>query len=507
MGALLAYLSGTASAQTPPDTNATLVYYNASGNQTLDPAEPQNNSSYAHDTLLAVYDPLIRLRDDGTPAPGLAESWNRDDALTTLTLKLRPAVKFHDGAVLDAQLVARNFERQVSLGKKANSGVRETVDALEAVDILDPLTIRLRFKAPNGQIETWLGGPSGMMLSPAAFADGAFGAGIKPLGAGPYRVKSFESNVRMIAERFDAYWGGTAGRPAGFEHHYVPDGRARLNAVRSGQATVALLDSRQVPEARSAGMTVQANDKNAFWVLYFNKTRAHGDDVRVRQAFMYAIDREALAEALTFGTSQPARQLFAKSSPLHVHALDGLYKFDPPKARALMAEAGLKSGLYVSMLLLNNSEFRPLAEALQSMLGDVGIRLTFDPVDVSQFTAFFLPPPRGDAMLGRYGGRADPLQMLYELVGDGGPFSPGGSKAPELDRLIQKAKTMAASDPARLETLRALAAAISEHAALVPVMTRANVYAFKPGCVTGLSAYLPGGADRFNDVQIGAKCR
>jgi peptide/nickel transport system substrate-binding protein len=340
-----------------------------------------------------------------------------------------------------------------------------------------------------------------------AFADGAAGSAIRPIGAGPYRVRSFESNVRMIADRFDEHWGGTTGRPAAFEHHYVPDGRARLNAVRSGQATVALLDSRQVTEARSAGLTVQANEKNAFWVLYFNKSRAHADDPRVRQAFMHAIDREALADALTFGTSQPARQLFAASSPLHVDSLDNIYKFDPNRARALLAEAGLKDGIDLSMLLLNNTEFRPLAEALQAMLGDVGIRLKFDPVDVSQYTAFFLPPPRGDMMLGRYGGRADPVQMLFELVGDGGPFSPGGSVAPALDQLIQKSKTMAATDPARTETLRTLAVAISEQAALVPIMTRSNVYAYKPGCVTRLTPYLPGGADRFNDVRVGPKCR
>lgn len=110
-------------------------------------------------------------------------------------------------------------------------------------------------------------------------------------------------------------------------------------------------------------------------------------------------------------------------------------------------------------------------------------------------------------MLGRYGGRADPVQMLFELVGDGGPFSPGGSMSPALNQLIRKARAMGPTDPARTETLRTLAVSISDQAALVPIMTRSNVYAYKTGCVTNLTPYLPGGADRFNDVRVGPKCR
>ncbi len=74
---------------------------------------------------------------------------------------------------------------------------------------------------------------------------------------------------------------------------------------------------------------------------------------------------------------------------------------DAAKARALLDQAGLINGADITLLILNNTEFRPLGEALQSMLGDVGVRLKFDTVDVSQFPQFYLPPQRGDMMLGR----------------------------------------------------------------------------------------------------------
>ena len=81
----------------PFNTKAVIIYYDSSGNATLDPAEPQNASSYSHETLLAVYDTLIRFDQNGNLTPGLAESWKINSDLTELTLKLRHGVTFHDG--------------------------------------------------------------------------------------------------------------------------------------------------------------------------------------------------------------------------------------------------------------------------------------------------------------------------------------------------------------------------------------------------------------------------
>lgn len=502
----LAASAARAATEPPADTKATLIYYNLAGNQTLDPADPQNNSSYAHDALLAIYDTLIRLDNSGTPGPGLAQSWTRNADLTELTLKLRPGVMLHDGTRLTAEVVARNFERNTALGRKAGSSVAETMALIGRVEVQGADTIRLTLRKPTGQIEAWLGGTAGMIMSPAAFADGAASGTLKPIGSGPFKVTKFESNVRMITVRDDAYWGGIEGRPAGFEHHYVTDGRARLNAVRSGQATLVLLDSRQIPEARAAGLTVQVNEKNAFWVLYFNLQRAGLSDVRIRRAIMHAIDRDALAGALTFGSGRATEQIFAAASPLNIKALDDRYPYDPARAKALLTEAGKPNGVDINLLVLNNTEFRPLAEALQSMLAEAGIRVTFDTVDVSQYPLFFLPPPRGDMMLGRFGGRSEPVQMLRELVGTGGPYSPGGPASPQIDTLLNQAGLLAGNDPRHDQVLRELVNIVSDAVSLVPVMTRSNVYAFKPGCIRGLEPYLPGGADRFNDVRVGQTC-
>lgn len=507
--ALGAGAARAADANAPPaaNTGGTLIYYDAVGNETLDPAEPQSSSSFSQEVLSALYDTLIGLDDAGQPKPALAESWSYNADLSAFTMKLRHGVRFHDGTPFNAEAVKRNLERSIALGGRASTTVSEALKPVAGIEVSGDDTVTLKLNPPSGQMEYALGFVSGMMVSPASLAEGAYGGTLKPVGTGPYRLKSFEANIKTVLARNDEYWGGVAGRPASFEHHYVPDGRARLNALRSGQANIVLIDPRQIPEAKGAGLQVQINEKNGVWDIYTNLSRPALANLKVRQAIMHAIDREALAEALSFGSGKPTSQLFASASPVYIKELDALYPFDQKKARGLLAEAGYKDGVEITQLLLNTSEYRQLGEALQAMLAEVGIRVKFDTIDASQFPLFRKPPTRGDILMARWGGRADALQTFQEIAGSTGSFNPGGAATPEIDALIGKARGLSPSDPRRLEVLRQLNRVVVEHAANFPIMTRSNVYAFRPGCISNLPPYLPTGDDRFNGVRLGAGCR
>ena len=489
------------------NTAATIVYYDAVGNETLDPAEPQSGSSFSQEVLLALYDTLVRLDPAGNPTPGLAESWQSGPDLTSFTFQLRKGVKFHDGTEVTAEVVKRNLERNLALGSRASGTMVDSVKMIGSVETTGTYELKLVLKGPSGQIPFIMGGIAGMVASAGSVTGDDFGVTFKPVGSGPYRLRSFESNVKTVVARNDNHWGGTAGRPAGFEHHYVPDGRARLNAVRSGQANIVLIDPRQIPEAKGAGLTVQINEKNGVWDIYVNLDRAPLNNLKVRQAFMHAVDRLALAEALSFGSAKPTVQFFARSSPVYDPALEKIYSFDQAKARALLAEAGFRDGIDLTQLLLNTTEYKQLGEALQAMLAESGIRVKFDVVDASQFNLFRRPPYRGDYLMARWGGRADPLQTFQELIATGATYNPVGVASPEIDTLIAKARALLPDDPTRLTILRQIARVGVENVANIPLMTRSNVYAFKPGCILGLPPYLPIGDDRFNDVQIAAECK
>src|SRR4051794_7510747 len=224
----LGLVHGGQAQETEYDTNAVIVYYDSSGNATLDPAEPQNGSSYSHEALLAIYDTLIRFDQDGNLTPGLAQSWTISPDLTELTFTMRPGAIFHDGVKVDADAVKRNFERSAALGRRAGNVMIDTFQLITTIETAGADTVKLKLRQPSGQIEYRLAYNSGMLISPASFAVNAggeapFGSQLKPVGAGPYLVKSFDANTRTVMSRFDSYWGGTGNRPAGFEHHYVPE--------------------------------------------------------------------------------------------------------------------------------------------------------------------------------------------------------------------------------------------------------------------------------------------
>jgi len=503
--ALAASVSTAALAQF--NTNATLVYFDAVSNQTLDPQEPQNNSSFAQGPIMAVYDALIYLNEQGDPKPGLALSWQYNADLTEFMMKLRPGVQFHDGTKFNAAAVVKNFERSTMLGTRAGFATSETMSAIAAVETEGEDVVRLKLKAPNGQMPFFLGSQAGMMISPASLTEGAFGANIKPVGAGPFKVRSFESNIKTVMDRYDGYWGGSANRPATIEHQFVADGRARLNAVRSGQANLALIEPRVIAEAKGAGLQVQINEKNSTWDFYLNVKRTNIGNLKVRQAFMHALDRQAIADALGYGASKPTAQLFAQSSPVYEKALDELYPFDQAKAKRLLVEAGYPNGVDINWLLLNTTEYKQIAEAVQSMMAEVGIRIKFEVVDVSQFVTFRRPPTRGDIMMARWGGRPDPLQAFQEVAATGGSVNAGDAAVPEIDALVEKAKRMDPSSPERMAVIRQLNRLTTEVVSHFGLMTRSQVYAYKPGCISGIPPYLPTGNDRINDVRVAANCK
>jgi len=109
--------------------------------------------------------------------------------------------------------------------------------------------------------------------------------------------------------------------------------------------------------------------------------------------------------------------------------------------------------------------------------------------------------------MARWGGRADPLNTFQELIATGATYNPVGVANPEIDVLIAKARGMLPDDPQRLTVLRQIGRLGVEYAANMPLMTRSNVYASRPGCIIGLTPFLSIGDDRFNDVKISEKCK
>jgi len=134
--------------------------------------------------------------------------------------------------------------------------------------------------------------------------------------------------------------------------------------------------------------------------------------------------------------------------------------------------------------------------------------VVFNIVDISEATIFRDPvDPQGDVMMARWGGRPDALMTFQETTGPTGTYSPKGAIAsPLIAELIDQASLLDPSNPERLTVLRELNAEVLEQAANFPIMTRSNIFAYQPGCISDFKPYLGAGDDLMNDVQVGEGC-
>jgi peptide/nickel transport system substrate-binding protein len=495
--------STTTSGKTP-DKNATLTYMDSAPNASLDPALAGNDSSFAQAALFAVYDRLLGFDGKGNLIPQLATKWEYASGdLSTLTLTLRTGVKFQDGTAFDANAVKANLERSQKLGADAGSTVKAGASEISSITAPDPNTVVLKLSRPDGGFVYNLGIQLGMMISPTSL-DGTSGPQLKPVGAGPFKVDSFKPNDTTTTSRYDGYWDGPKNRPAKLVFKYVVDATTRLNALRSGQATVSLLTPAQLAQAKTAGLETVVNQTASRWNIYIN-TLNKLKDPKVRQALNYAIDRVNIAKALSFGTGQPTVQLIPDGAPGHIDGAESTYPYDAAKAKQLLADAGYPNGLTLDYILLNSPEYSQLTDVLQQQFAAIGVKLTIKQLDISQGT-IFTEGKAADLMLARWGGRADPLATLNIVIGPKGTYAPGGAVTTKLSDDLTKAAGEQVTDPARADTLKAANQEAIDQAATLPVMTRANIYGYKSGCVSGLTQYLASGSNDWRDVTVGTGC-
>ncbi len=264
---------------------SSLTYGQSVGVLTLDPVHGSYTLYPAgSEAALCLYDGLLTFAPDMTIVPQLAESWTMADDLRSCTLKLRSGAHFHDGTPVDAAAVKFNIERLMD--KQRNPTNRPLWDPVAGVDTPDAGTVVLRLSQPFSQLPNSLAHVSGALVSPAAVAKyGEDGIAKNPVGAGPYRMASFDPGQQLVLEAFDGYWGGRP-KTAKLILKAISDPSTRVAALRTGAADI--IDS--VPVALVGGLKddpkVQIIHVPGLRPIGFviNLTRPYLSDLRVRQA-------------------------------------------------------------------------------------------------------------------------------------------------------------------------------------------------------------------------------
>ncbi|QKW23283.1 ABC transporter substrate-binding protein [Kitasatospora sp. NA04385] len=414
--------------------------------------------------LSLVYAGLTKLDESGKAVPALATGWTYSADGTSLTFTLRPGLVFEDGTPLDAAAVKKSLDRGRTEPK---SLVAPQLTQVKQVLAPDAATVVIELASPDYQLPNLLAGKTGLVVNPKAFESDAAGLASKPAGAGPFSLVSYVQNSKAVLRRNPHYWDAASIGLENFEVYPLPDAATVVGGLQSGQFDVAQIPGSQVEAAKAAGLEVQEIPSLVVAVLDVNTTKAPFDNPDVVEALKYAIDREALVKTQLFGHGEANYQPFPKGYVGYDPGSADLFRYDPDKARALLAKAGHPDGVD---LTLTTSAAQGLPEQLQAQLKEVGIRATIEVIPAAQATQIVYVQHSKALFTDQFAGRDSAAQAFQVLFGEQGLMNPGRSTPPELLAAVQQVSRTPLDSPEYPKALQAATA--------LAVRTMPNVFLY-----------------------------
>ena len=372
----------------------------------------------------------------------------------TVTIRLRPGVKFHDGEAMDAAAVKYSLDRHMTM---TGSFRKPELAAVEKVEVADPLTVRLLLKAPFSPLIAQLTDRAGMIVSPKAAEAAGDKFGLKPVCAGPFKFVERIQQDRIVLERFAGYWDKDQIKIDRVVFRPVIESTVRLANLQSGSLDMIeralatdLKDIKADPRLRLAtvpelgyqGVTLNVAKGEAA------KT-AFGISPKVAQALAAALDRKAITDVAFNGEFLPGNQWVSPLNPYYQE------KFPVPgrdieRAKKLLAEAGVKTPLTIDLMVPNNPETRQVAEIMQAMAAEAGFDLR---LRVTEFATSLKEAEEGryQAYMLAWSGRVDPDGNSYIFHKSNAPQNYGGYANAEVDAALDEARTR--SNPAERKAI------------------------------------------------------
>ncbi len=377
-----------------------------------DVLDPSMARTYVGRIVFAsICDKLFDIDEKLNIVPQLALGQETSADGKTMTIKLRPGVKFHDGEPMDAAAAKYSLDRHLSW----KFSVRKSeLSSVESVEVVDPLTIRLNLKAPFSPLLSQLTDRAGMMVSPKAAEAEGDKFGLKPVCAGPYKFVERVQQDRIVVEKFADYWNKDQVFIDKITYLPIVDATVRLANLKSGgldlMERVLATDIKSVRDNPRLKLSKAVSLGYSGMMLNLgNGPKANnpfGKDARVRQAFELSIDREAINQVVFNGEFVPGNQWVSPQNSYYQEKFP-IPKRDVAKAKALLKEAGVTTPLTLDFLVPNGPENRAVAEIIQSMAAEAGFDVK---LRVTEFATSIKQAEEGDYQIYQFGwsGRADP---------------------------------------------------------------------------------------------------
>ncbi|GAB4567571.1 MAG: glutathione ABC transporter substrate-binding protein GsiB [Anaerolineae bacterium] len=340
----------------------------------LDPQDTNDNISYGIEKLM--FEGLVGFNEKMEMIPQLAERWEASPDATEFTFYLRKGVKFHDGTPFNAEAVKFNFDRITNPDNKLKRyGLYRIIAKTE---VIDEYTVKFTTSEPFGAMLATFAHPAGGIISPTAaqqYTDiKEFGK--HPVGTGPYRFVEWVPGDHVTVEKNPDYWDPDNGPQVDrIIIKPVPESGTRIAMLQAGDAHfINTLPPAQAEVVKgSSDISITENESiYTFWVA-MNTQREPYTDKRVRQALNYAVDKQAIIDAVLRGYGRMADSPIAPRVWGYIPVKT--YEYDPDKAKALLAEAGYGDGFKTTLWCAESSQAREVAVAIQAQLAEVGVEV------------------------------------------------------------------------------------------------------------------------------------
>lgn len=327
-----------------------------------------------------VYEGLVEVNQEGEIVPLLAKDWSLSDDRKTYTFTLNEGVTFSNGEPFTAEDVKFSFDRVKSDWTTTLAGKMDVVDEVEVVSDTE---VAVHLSRPSNAWLFDIATPVGAIFTPTGVDDLAN----TPVGTGPYEVSAWTQGQSLVLDTRDDYWGDKPGVEQ-VTLQYFADATATTNALRTGD--VDAIVNLQAPELVSTfeedpAFSVVSGTSSGEVSLSLNNRVAPFDDVRVRQAVLHALDRQAIIDTAWNGYGSLTATYVTPLEPYYVD-LNDTYAYDPDKSRELLKEAGAEN-LDITFTVPTRPYAQAVSEIVVSQLAEVGINAT---IESSEFPAVWL---------------------------------------------------------------------------------------------------------------------
>lgn len=344
--------------------------------------DPTSGAAAAIDEIVYanVFEGLTSINEDGSVSPLLATGWTISDDGLIYDFRLRDNVRFHDGSSFDADDVVFTFSRAMAPG--SSNAQRPIFEKIERVEATASHAVRVRLKEPLGAFTTYLGWGDAVIVATESAASNAS----TPIGTGPFQFRQWRKGASVSVLRNEDYWGEPPSLD-GVNFIFVPDPTAAFAALMAGD--VDGFPNYPAPEnlpliARDQRFKIVTGTSEGEMIVAINNGKPPFNDLRVRRALSYAVNKQDVIDAGLFGMGEPIGSHFPPHHPAYVD-LAGTYPYDPAKARKLLSEAGYPDGFEATLSLPPPAYARRGGEVIAAQLEAVGVKVEIRNIEWAQW--------------------------------------------------------------------------------------------------------------------------